>query len=174
MDNIRPEPARRMLPTTADTAAIPPQSNDMSDRAITRSTQNYEKEREFLKKLVDRKIWYYRFAAQAWSILHHGSIFSAAILSALSALLQYRKAPGYEDMAAAFAAIASLLGVLSVTGNFPAKWRANRITKAAMEVMQIRLSSTTCNLDKASKDIEDIITTHVNAIVSEPASGNHS
>jgi hypothetical protein len=163
------ETSRPVVTGSPGTAASSPAASTDSSISM-QSQQNYQAESDFLKKYLAKSIRNYYWSSKAWSFVYHGCIFSASILSALSAILQYNKAADYGWLAPTLAAIASLLGIISVSGNFPAKWRANRLTKAALEALEIRLSSSTCELAKVREELEDIITRHAKAIVSEPDS----
>ena len=110
-------------------------------------------ERECLVRYVNEELRAEILWTKLWSAVHHGFAFGAAILSAAAALLLQLKSlnfteAGRADAAAALAAIASLVGVISVSGGFAKKWRANRITKGTLEQLQIDLMDPACDLGK--------------------------
>jgi hypothetical protein len=113
---------------------------------------------------------------RAWSALYHGFLFGAAILSAAAALtLQLKTIPLVEqsraDLATIFSALASLIGVVSVSGGFARKWRANRMTKAALEQIEIELMDPSCDPGKIRSKLAEMKRIHHLAIVGdeEPA-----
>lgn len=113
---------------------------------------------------------------RAWSALHHCFLFGAAILSAAAALtLQLKTLSLAEqsraDLATVFAALASLIGVISVSGGFARKWRANRMTKAALEQIEIDLMDPNCDPRKIRALLAEMKRIHHLAIVGdeEPA-----
>jgi hypothetical protein len=113
---------------------------------------------------------------RAWSALYHCFLYGAAILSAAAALtLQLKTITLTEgsraDLATGLAALASLIGVISVSGGFARKWRANRMTKAALEQMEIELMDPNCDPGKIRAKLGEMKRIHHLTIVGdeEPA-----
>jgi hypothetical protein len=111
---------------------------------------------------------------RAWSALHHIFLFGAAILSAAAALLLQLKTLSLSpdaraDVATVFSALASLIGVISVSGGFARKWRANRMTKAALEQIEIDLMDPNCDVGKIRAKLQDMKRIHHLAIVGDEA-----
>ena len=131
-------------------------------------------ERESLVRYVDTELRAETLWTKLWSTVHHGFAFGAAVLSAAAALLLQLKSldlaeAARADAAAALAAIASLVGVISASGGFAKKWRANRITKGTLEQLQIELMDPTCDLGKIRAALKEMKRVHHLAIVGEPA-----
>lgn len=92
--------------------------------------------------LVARAIWENyletRSNASRWSGVYWGFAFTAAILSALAALVLkleiVTKSEGVKkDLAAMLSIAAALLITISTSGDFQRKWQANRIAAAELE-----------------------------------------
>ena len=77
--------------------------------------------------------------ASSWSGVYWGFTFTAAILSALAALVLKLETPFFKteaakkDFAATASVAAALLIPLSTSGDFQRKWQANRIAAAELE-----------------------------------------
>jgi hypothetical protein len=107
-----------------------------------------------------------------WSFGYHGSLFASSILSALAALTLQLKSLHWDtnaraDLAACLAALASILGIVSVSGRFAQKWRANRMTKATLEEIVIDLMDPACDPSKIRAELRDMKRIHHTAIVGE-------
>jgi hypothetical protein len=129
-------------------------------------------EREKLERYVADELKQENLWTKLWSLLHHGFVFSAAVLSALAALTLQLKSIGWEaatraDVAAGLAAIASLVGVISASGGFGDKWRANRLTKGTLEQLQIELMDPACDLSRIRTELKDMKRVHHLAILGE-------
>lgn len=117
------------------------------------------------KELRGENLW-----TKLWSLLYHSFVFGASILSALAALTLQLKSISWEsavraDIAAGLSAIASVIGVMSVSGGFGQKWRANRVTKGTLEEIQIRLLDPGCDLQKIRTDLQEMKRQHHSAII---------
>ena len=91
-----------------------------------------------LGELVVTNYKEYRTNAVRWSAAYFGCLFGAAFLSACAGvLLKLESLKEYlgirNDLAAAMAALASLLITLLTIGSFEEKWRSNRIAASGME-----------------------------------------
>jgi len=107
-----------------------------------------------------------------WSLLHHGFVFGAATLSGGAALVLQLKSidvqpPVRSDVATVLAAASSLIGIISVSGGFATKWRANRMTKGTLEQVQIDLMDPACDLADIRKRLKEMKQVHHLAIVGE-------
>jgi len=138
---------------------------------MTDHTERSELRDYVVSALRDEARW-----TRAWSALYHFFLFGAAILSAAAALtLQLKTIPLVEqsraDLATIFSALASLIGVISVSGGFARKWRANRMTKAALEQIEIELMDPNCDPGKIRSKLAEMKRIHHLAIVGdeEPA-----
>lgn len=92
--------------------------------------------------LVARAIWdnylEARTNASRWSGVYWGFTFTAAVLSALAALVLkletlVKNEGAKKDLAALFSIAAALLITISTSGDFQRKWQANRIAAAELE-----------------------------------------
>jgi hypothetical protein len=92
--------------------------------------------------LVARAIWdnylETRSNASRWSGIYWGFTFTAAVLSALAALVLkletiIKSEGAKKDLAAMLSIIAALLITISTSGDFQRKWQANRIAAAEIE-----------------------------------------
>src|SRR5262249_18384519 len=129
-------------------------------------------ERQELVRYVAAQLREETLWTKLWSAVHHGSTFGAAILSAGAALLLQPKSlhvgdGGRAEAAGALAAAASLIGVISVSGAFAKKWRANRLTKGTLEQLQIDLMNPTCDLAKVRAALKEMKQVHHLAILGE-------
>lgn len=80
----------------------------------------------------------YRVNATRWSFVHFGTLFGAAMFSALAGVILKLQSflkddARRSDVAAICAVTGALLITLSGLGSFESKWRANRIAAAQME-----------------------------------------
>lgn len=94
--------------------------------------------------LVARAIWdnYLETRANAsrWSGVYWGFTFTAAVFSALAALVikletVIKNEGAKKDLAALLSVAAALLITISTSGDFQRKWQANRIAAAELERM---------------------------------------
>lgn len=92
--------------------------------------------------LVARAIWdnylETRSNASRWSGVYWGFTFTAAVLSALAALILkletiIKNEGAKKDLAAMLSIVAALLITISTSGDFQRKWQANRIAAAELE-----------------------------------------
>jgi hypothetical protein len=116
---------------------------------------------------------------RARSALHHCFLFGAAILR--GRCRSYATAQNPRSCRAkscglgtVFATLASLIGVISVSGGFARRWRANRMTKAALEQIEIDLMDPNCDPGKIRAELAEMKRIHHLAIVGdeEPAKPN--
>ncbi|NGY06330.1 DUF4231 domain-containing protein [Solimonas terrae] len=94
------------------------------------------------KSLVARLIWsnYVETRADAsrWSGIYWGFTFTAALFSALAALILkfetlLKNEAAKKDVAAILSVAAALLITVSTSGDFHQKWQANRVAAAQLE-----------------------------------------
>ena len=131
-------------------------------------------ERDVLTNYVASELRSETLWTKLWSAVHHGLTFGAAILSASAALLLQLKSlsvteTGRADAAAALAAIASVIGVISASGGFSKKWRANRLTKGTLQQSQIDLMDPNCDLAQVRAAQKEMWRVHHLAIAGEAA-----
>jgi hypothetical protein len=111
-----------------------------------------------------------------WSLLHHGSLFLAAILSAAAALVLQLKSLTWStntraDVAAILAASAAVIGVISSAGGFGKKWRTNRLTKSKLEQLSVYLMNPNCDLEMVERELIAMVKVHHEGIISSESSG---
>ena len=129
-------------------------------------------ERSEMQALVASELNFAARGTKFWSLLHHGFTFSAAILSALAALtLQLNSLPWSQttraDIAAGLAAAASLIGVISISGAFGKKWRANRLTRSTLDRLSIDLTDPDCDIAAVRTALKEMKRVHDLAIVDD-------
>jgi hypothetical protein len=109
-----------------------------------------------------------------WSVMHHGSLFAAAILSAAAALVLQLKSLTWNadlraDVATVLAALAAVIGVISSAGGFATKWRTNRLTRSKLEQLSIHLMDPSCDLGMVKRELIDMLRAHNEGIVAGDA-----
>lgn len=127
-------------------------------------------------KYIEHKLYWEKIWTKLWSFLHHGVLFGAAALSAAAALVLQLKTiipfpeagPSRSDVATGLAALASFLGVISVSGAFGEKWRANRATRSTLEELKLELMKTSADPDKIVDQLEAMWRLHNSRIADEP------
>lgn len=110
-----------------------------------------------INDMLKSETWWTQF----WSLVYHGSTFSAALASALAVLvLQLKTLPWTPDtradIAAILAMIASFLGAITASGGFERKWRINRLTKSTLEQLQIGLMDPEANPAEIRKELQSM------------------
>jgi hypothetical protein len=108
-----------------------------------------------------------------WSFVHHGTLFGTTFLSAAAALVLQLKIialpdPSRSDYATIFAAAASLVSVISVSGAFAAKWRVNRLTRVTLEALRLDMMTSEPDLDKIRGQLKKMWRLHNSVIIDEP------
>ena len=126
-----------------------------------------------LAEYIDVELGARKIFTRFWSFAHHGTLFSAAILSAAAALvLQLKSLPfsdsSRSDWATILAAVASLVSVISVTGAFAAKWCVNRITRMTLESLRLDMMASDPDLDAIREQLKAMWQLHNSVIVDEP------
>lgn len=130
-----------------------------------------EEEKTFLESEIDRQYQWYNRGSKLWSAIHHWSLAVSALLSALATLVlksewintlvvTYR-----DDVAAGFAAAATLVTTLAASGGFGRKWQANRRSRGRMDQVRIDLSSPEADPRKIREDLKCIIKEHDDSII---------
>lgn len=106
---------------------------------------------------------YYQYRANAgrWSAVYFGCTFGAALFSAAAGVILKldslsKRETLRKDLAASLAAAAALLITLSTTGNFEAKWRANRLAASSMESVIYRIAKPDTGRAKILDDMAEI------------------
>jgi hypothetical protein len=132
--------------------------------------ENY---RAYLVKYIDTELAARKTYTRFWSFAHHATLFSATILSAAAALVLQLKSLALtdstrSDCATVFAAAASLVSVISVSGAFAAKWRANRMTRVTLEALRLDMMSSDPDLDRIRDQLKLMWQLHNAVIVDEP------
>lgn len=119
--------------------------NNPRGEAVDKITIEVSKDenRKNLADIVQTNYHEYRTYASNWSLATFGSIFLAAIFTALAGLVPKlsfleKKNPEekdelQKDLAAIFAVLGTILIVISTNGDFTRKWQANRAAASGME-----------------------------------------
>lgn len=127
-----------------------------------------DEQRKTLLQSIDRYSRRFGFGSRAWSALHHGALYLAAILSTASALLLksdfVHDIANKGDIAAACSAVAALFGTLAAAGGFQRKWQANRIDRGEIEQIRLDLASDTAALDDIRARLKALIERHDKSI----------
>jgi hypothetical protein len=127
-------------------------------------------------EFVQHELRLWRWWTRIWSLLHHGSLFLAAVLSAAAALVLQLNSLNWTadtkaDVAAILAASAAVMGVISTAGGFGKKWRTNRLTKSKLQQLSVYLMSPSCDLEKVEQELIGMVKVHHEGIVSSESSG---
>jgi hypothetical protein len=123
-----------------------------------------------IRKDVKKKFRHFNIGAKLWSLAHHGVLFGSAIASASAAVivqlqdLPIRVALSPTDLSTLLAALAALLATTAAVGGFERKWRANRVSRTRMELLQERLEANLIDIDKALDEYSCILNKHDAAI----------
>lgn len=129
--------------------------------------------RAYLAKYIDTELAARKTYTRFWSFAHHATLFSATLLSAAAALVLQLKSlaladSARSDYATLFAAAASLVSVISISGAFAAKWRVNRMTRVTLEALRLDMMSSDPDLDQIRSQLKLMWQLHNSAIVDEP------
>ncbi|MBI1425027.1 MAG: DUF4231 domain-containing protein [Gammaproteobacteria bacterium] len=109
------------------------------DTAMQPMIEGKQTEQALVARAILQNYHETRKNASRWSGAYWGFTFTAAILSALAALVLKLESPLFKndamkkDIAAAASVAAALLVTLSTSGDFQRKWTANRIAAAELE-----------------------------------------
>jgi hypothetical protein len=129
--------------------------------------------RAYLDKYIDTELEARKMYSRFWSFAHHATLFGATMLSAAAALVLHLKSltladSTRSDYATVFAAAASLVSVISVSGAFAAKWRINRMTRVTLEALRLDMKSSDPDLDRVRDQLKLMWQLHNSVIVDEP------
>ncbi|MEA2337477.1 MAG: hypothetical protein QOE82_1484 [Thermoanaerobaculia bacterium] len=118
----------------------------------------------------------YRANTSRWSFAYFGSVFGAAILSAMAGVILKldvlaKRDAFRKDVAAVSAALAALLITLSTMGRFEEKWRANRLAASAMENVAYDLALSDADVPAIIKQMQEINRTRDEAVVAKSTGG---
>lgn len=100
-------------------------------------------EREELTRQVKGQLQWCNGGSRLFSFLHHGSLASAAILSAAAAVAaKLSSVPESQrgDWTTVLAGGAALMATLAAGGGFERKWRTNRVNRGRCQSLLILLS----------------------------------
>jgi hypothetical protein len=128
-------------------------------------------ERKLLESEVERQYKWYDFGSHFWSFSHHAALFTAAILSAASALILKinPNTSNFGDVnvniSASFSAVAALTATLTAAGGFSRKWQANRISRGSINELRIDLTDPDCDPVKIRNTLKCIIEKHDRTIL---------
>jgi hypothetical protein len=129
--------------------------------------------RAYLVKYIDTELAARKTYTRFWSFAHHAKLFSATVLSAAAALVLQLKSlslgdSARTDYATLFAATASLVSVISVSGAFAAKWRINRMTRVTLEALRLDMMSSDPDLNHIRDQLKLMWHLHNSVIIDEP------
>jgi hypothetical protein len=115
-----------------------------------------------LIELVNANYLEYGKNTRFWSFTYFSCVFGSAVLSAFAGvILKLEKIklsdPAKKDIAASCAAAAALLVTLASTGNFQAKWQANRMAEMEMQNLAYELATTHASNDVVLAEIQRIV-----------------
>lgn len=129
-------------------------------------------ERE-LRSYVEQSFSRFSLSTKLWSFAYHGFMFGAATLSALAAFILKLQTEPQEalqaraDVAAALAALAALMGIVSASGGFGRKWKANRSTKSKLAQIRIDLLDSSVDQARVRGELKELIRVHDLTILGE-------
>jgi hypothetical protein len=127
-----------------------------------------------IAEYINKKLHTENVATKLWSFVHHGTLFGAAALSAAAALVLQLKTclplnPGKcSDLATVLSASASLIGVISASGAFGAKWRANRATKGKLNELQLEMMKEAPDVNAVIEQLKSMWRLHNSRISADP------
>jgi hypothetical protein len=130
-----------------------------------------DKERADLAKEINRHYRWFSLGSRLWSMVHHGSLYLAAVLSASTALILklelFKDIAARGDIAAILAAFAALLGTLAATGGFQRKWRSNRINRGDLDQLRVDFMNPQAQLEEIRTRLKEILARHTKIIVGQ-------
>jgi hypothetical protein len=129
--------------------------------------------KEEKKKGVMNYFEEYKSYTWRWSFAYWGSVFGAAILSALAGILLKLDALkdkkvlslSQTDISALLAGFAALLITISSAGDFSGKWKANRTAKFRTEQLKNELDSPKLTNEDVTVRLNKIIEDQNNGVI---------
>jgi Protein of unknown function (DUF4231) len=122
-----------------------------------------EKEKKALENELMRWSKWANRGSKAWSFVYHLSFGLAAVLGVIVVVISGQKllANGYHDLLISIlSGFAAVLTTIGGFGGFERKWRTNRRTRAALELLRIDLSNPKSNIADIRNRFKTIIETH--------------
>jgi hypothetical protein len=162
----------------AQTQTNTPITNPETKPASTPNTESSPLSPE-LKQRVKEKYEEYAAYTLRWSGVYWGSVFGAAILSALSGI--FLKLDAFKDkrilmlsqtdIAAILAGIAALLITISSAGDFSGKWKANRAARDHAEILNNELYNSKVAPEEVVTQLNKIIEDQDRGVINESTQG---
>lgn len=106
--------------------------------------------------------------SKAWSFVYHLSFGLAAVFGVIVAVISGDKSLGsgnHDLLISSLSGSAAVLTTIGGFGGFERKWRTNRRTRAALELIEIELSDSQSNVADIRKRLEAIIEAHETGIM---------
>ena len=105
-----------------------------------------------------------------WSFAHHLSTFGAGIISLVVASITQVQSlpaswPSKNTTLGVLSLIAAVLTFLATRGAFERKWRTNRKTRTALEILRIKANAPNADDGMLRSILETILTEHENGMV---------
>jgi hypothetical protein len=122
-----------------------------------------------LGRLVEERLSYAQSGARMWSVAYHGSAAVAILCSGTVTFLAAVERQGMSQpvLAAILSAIATVSITLSTTLGFPRKWRANRASRTALQLLKVDLTAEDADIATLRERYKEILKTHDRAIGGE-------
>lgn len=138
-------------------------SNTASSSDTTAPNGNLTSDKKsFLKNRIDHDSVEFSSFAKRWSFGYHLFLFGGVIFAALAALLAkitfLSDKSRQDSLVAILAGLATLLPLISTTGDFSSKWQANRIAASNMGNLQLEVEKENANYDGILTRIQEIKT----------------
>jgi hypothetical protein len=141
-----------------------PTSNPNTENSVVK-----EEKKNAVKNYFDE----YNSYTWRWSFAYWGSVFGAAILSALAGILLKLDALkdkqilrlSQTDISALLAGIAALLITISSAGDFSGKWKANRTAKFRTEQLKNELDNPKLTNQDVTERLNKIIEDQNNGVI---------
>ena len=102
-----------------------------------------------------------------WSFIHHFSLFGSIAMSLVAAIAVQLSFSDSSTLATIAAAIAAALTGLATSGGFESKWRSNRVSRSAADILLIQLTSPEADLDSIRRKFIEICEGHDQEIVAK-------
>lgn len=119
------------------------------------------------RSIALRRRWAH-WGTLGWSAAFHlffgVSVATGILVAAISGKTVTMAEVRVSDYVPLLALIGSMASAIGVFGGFERKWKANRITRSELDILDLRLSSG-MSLDDATKALIDIVRKHDAAIV---------
>ena len=139
----------------------------MPDAGIAVNGSPKDQEREVLKCELMEKYGWYDKGSKSWSVAYNSSIFSAAGLSTISAVVLKVMSNNVlaQKISTLCASAAALLTTFIAGGGFARKWKANRLARGKIRQLFIDLEDPKADLSAIRTQLKKIMEEEDEAIV---------